>query len=294
MAGWSPLRVRSGPPSLASSWAGQEAATIGGTASAVLSRHAEQTALLVASAAAPQTFVRSLGPRSLADQAVVTGVVTALSYAATVATQDALTSVVSAWASASGRTEVRPALLARQRGRGPVGAWPVPRPPGTRGRARAAKPPSPERVAQRRHRPGGSSGHRRRLGRGRHRPATRPSRPAVAASARHPARRRRRSGHRVAAATWCRGRWTGLADAGSDGGPGVAGRRSGGHRCRGRARDRRGATGLDPRWRVGGAAAGLAAHLATVGPRGGSLRGRWHHVRRVGTGDAADREGHDQ
>ena len=39
-------------------WAGQEAAIIGGTASAVLSRHAEQTALLVASAAAPQTFVR--------------------------------------------------------------------------------------------------------------------------------------------------------------------------------------------------------------------------------------------
>ena len=101
----------SGPPSLSSSWAGQEVATIGETASAVLSRHAEQTALLVASAAAPQTFVRSLGPRSLADQAVVTGVVTALSYAATVATQDALTSVVSAWVSASGRTEVRPALL---------------------------------------------------------------------------------------------------------------------------------------------------------------------------------------
>ncbi|HEV7146451.1 MAG TPA: alpha/beta-hydrolase family protein, partial [Pedococcus sp.] len=85
--------------------------TIGETASAVLGRHSEQTALLVASAAAPQTFVRSLGPRSLADQAVVTGVVTALSYAATVATQDALTSVVSAWTSASGRTEVRPALL---------------------------------------------------------------------------------------------------------------------------------------------------------------------------------------
>ena len=111
MAGWSPRRGQSGPPSLASSWAGQEAATIGETASAVLSRHAEQTALLVASAAAPQTFVRSLGPRSLADQAVVTGVVTALSYAATVATQDALTSMVSAWVSASGRTEVRPALL---------------------------------------------------------------------------------------------------------------------------------------------------------------------------------------
>ena len=104
MAGWSLLCVRSGPPSFDTSWAGQEAATIGGTASAVLNRHAEQTALLVASAAAPQTFVRSLGPRSLADQAVVTGVVTALSYAATVATQYALTCVVSGWASASGRT----------------------------------------------------------------------------------------------------------------------------------------------------------------------------------------------
>ena len=63
MAGWSPRRVRSGPPPLASSWAGQEAVTIGETASAVLGRHAEQTALLVASAAAAQTFVRSLGPR---------------------------------------------------------------------------------------------------------------------------------------------------------------------------------------------------------------------------------------
>ena len=111
MTGRSPRRACRSWTSVGSSWAGQEAATVGGTAGAVLSRHAEQTALLVASAAAPQTFVRSLGPRSLADQAVVTGVVTALSYAATVATQDALTSVVSAWSSKSGRTDVRPALL---------------------------------------------------------------------------------------------------------------------------------------------------------------------------------------
>ena len=83
----------------------------GGMPDSVLSRHAEQTALLVASAVAPQTFVRSLGPRSLADQAVVTGVVTALSYAATVGTQDALTSVVSGWSSRTGGTDVRPALL---------------------------------------------------------------------------------------------------------------------------------------------------------------------------------------
>jgi uncharacterized membrane protein len=83
----------------------------GVTAQSVLNRHAEQTGLLVASAVAPQTFVRSLGPRSLADQAVVTGVVTALSYAATVATQDALTSVVSAWSSRTDGPDVRAALL---------------------------------------------------------------------------------------------------------------------------------------------------------------------------------------
>jgi uncharacterized membrane protein len=59
---------------------------------------------------APQSFVRSLGPRSLADQAVVTGVVTALSYAATVATQDALASLVSQ-GSQSDVTDVRARLL---------------------------------------------------------------------------------------------------------------------------------------------------------------------------------------
>ena len=58
-----------------------------------LNRHAEQTGLLVASGIAPGTFARSLGPRSVGDQAFVTGVVTALTYATTVATQDALTAL---------------------------------------------------------------------------------------------------------------------------------------------------------------------------------------------------------
>ena len=61
-----------------------------------LGRHAEQTGLLVASAIAPGTFARSLGPRSVGDQAFVTGVVTALTYATTVATQDALTALADA------------------------------------------------------------------------------------------------------------------------------------------------------------------------------------------------------
>jgi uncharacterized membrane protein len=93
----------------------------GGTTQSVLSRHAEQTGLLVASAVAPQTFVRSLGPRSWGDQAVVTGIVTALSYAATVATQDALTSVVAAWSDRSGGADVRPALLVVNGAAVPVG-----------------------------------------------------------------------------------------------------------------------------------------------------------------------------
>jgi uncharacterized membrane protein len=58
-----------------------------------LSRHAEQTGLLVASALAPTTFARSLGPRSAMDQGIVTGIVTGLTYAVTVATQDALAAV---------------------------------------------------------------------------------------------------------------------------------------------------------------------------------------------------------
>jgi uncharacterized membrane protein len=60
-----------------------------------LSRHAEQTALVVAAAVAPATFGRSLGPRSVVDQGIVTGLVTGLTYATTVATQDALTALAS-------------------------------------------------------------------------------------------------------------------------------------------------------------------------------------------------------
>ena len=90
---------------------GREASTLAATAQAVLNRHAEQTGLLVASAVAPQTFTRSLGPRSVADQAVVTGVVTALTYAVTVATQDALVSLVSALPSTSASGGVRSRLL---------------------------------------------------------------------------------------------------------------------------------------------------------------------------------------
>src|SRR5438045_901195 len=55
--------------------------------SSSLSRHAEQTGLLVASAIAPTTFARSLGPRSAMDQGIVTGIVTGLTYAVTVTTQ---------------------------------------------------------------------------------------------------------------------------------------------------------------------------------------------------------------
>ena len=57
---------------------------------ASLTRHAEQTGLLVAAALAPGTFARSLGPRSAADQGLVSGIVLGLTYAGTVATQDAL------------------------------------------------------------------------------------------------------------------------------------------------------------------------------------------------------------
>ena len=71
-----------------------------------LGRHAEQTGLLVASAVAPATFARSLGPRSVGDQAFVTGVMTALTYATTVATQDALAALAAA--SPQGRPERSP------------------------------------------------------------------------------------------------------------------------------------------------------------------------------------------
>jgi uncharacterized membrane protein len=66
---------------------------------AALSRHAEQTGLLVAAAIAPTTFTRSLGPRSALDQGVISGLVTGLTYATTVATQDALTALASVGAS---------------------------------------------------------------------------------------------------------------------------------------------------------------------------------------------------
>ena len=88
-----------------------EATSITGTAQALLGRHAEQTGLLVASAVAPQSFARSLGPRSMADQAVVTGIVTVLSYATTVATQDALASLVSALPFTGGSADERSQLL---------------------------------------------------------------------------------------------------------------------------------------------------------------------------------------
>ena len=60
-----------------------------------LGRHAEQTGLLMAAAVAPATFARSLGPRSVADQGIVSGLVIGLTYATTVATQDALTALAS-------------------------------------------------------------------------------------------------------------------------------------------------------------------------------------------------------
>jgi uncharacterized membrane protein len=63
-----------------------------------LSRQAEQTGLLVAAAVAPTTFTRSLGPRSAVDQGIVSGLVTGLTYAVTVATQDALMALASAGA----------------------------------------------------------------------------------------------------------------------------------------------------------------------------------------------------
>jgi uncharacterized membrane protein len=77
-----------------------------------LGRHAEQTGLLVASAVAPATFARSLGPRSVGDQAFVTGVVTALTYATTVATQDALAALAAA--SPQGRPERSPEEVRRR------------------------------------------------------------------------------------------------------------------------------------------------------------------------------------
>src|SRR3954449_11935553 len=70
-----------------------------GLVTSSLSRQAERTGLLVAAAVAPSTFTRSLGPRSALDQGVISGLVTGLTYATTVATQDALTALASVGAS---------------------------------------------------------------------------------------------------------------------------------------------------------------------------------------------------
>src|SRR3954453_8050552 len=75
-----------------------------------LSRHAEQTGLVVAAAVAPVTFARPLGPRSAVDQGIVTGLVTGLTYATTVATQDALTALASVGAHGD-REQIRRRVL---------------------------------------------------------------------------------------------------------------------------------------------------------------------------------------
>lgn len=68
------------------------------TATAGLTRRAEQTGLVVASGMAPGTFARSLGPRSVLDQGLVTGLATTLNYVLTVAAQDALEAIGTAGA----------------------------------------------------------------------------------------------------------------------------------------------------------------------------------------------------
>jgi uncharacterized membrane protein len=55
----------------------------------------DQTGLLIAAAVAPGTFEPSLVPRSLMDQAVVTGIGTTLSYVLTMATQDSIEALTS-------------------------------------------------------------------------------------------------------------------------------------------------------------------------------------------------------
>jgi uncharacterized membrane protein len=74
----------------------------------------DQTGLLVAAAGAPGTFEPSLVPRSLMDQAVVTGIGTSLSYLLTVATQDsieALTAGVLGWVGPDDPSRQRRATL---------------------------------------------------------------------------------------------------------------------------------------------------------------------------------------
>lgn len=56
----------------------------------------DQTGLLIAAATAPGTFEPSLVPRSLQDQAIVTGIGTTLSYLLTTATQDSIEALTSA------------------------------------------------------------------------------------------------------------------------------------------------------------------------------------------------------
>src|SRR3954463_15272617 len=87
-------RTRSGRPGTTSAASGGVSAATDVVASA-LSRHAEQTALLLAAAVAPGTFARSLGARSARDHGLISGMVTGLTYATTVATQDALTALAS-------------------------------------------------------------------------------------------------------------------------------------------------------------------------------------------------------
>jgi len=77
-----------------------------------LSRRAEQTGLFAASAFAPGTFARSLGPRSTIDQGVITGLVSALSYVLTVAAQDALAALATAGPARSAAELRRRVLLA--------------------------------------------------------------------------------------------------------------------------------------------------------------------------------------
>ena len=56
----------------------------------------DQTGLLVATAGAAGTFEPSLVPRSLQDQAIVTGIGTSLSYLLTVSTQDSIEALAAA------------------------------------------------------------------------------------------------------------------------------------------------------------------------------------------------------
>ncbi len=63
----------------------------------------DQTGLLVAAAIAPGTFEPSLVPRSLPDQAIVTGIGTTLSYVLSVATQDSIEALASGLAGRVGR-----------------------------------------------------------------------------------------------------------------------------------------------------------------------------------------------